>query len=78
MAGPCALLRAAGLLASELLLNTDWQNENRPNWGVVVKTMRVHCKSLHAWRVSFLSSSFLNLDLLATNGETLGASIASI
>ena len=62
-------------LPGELSSNTDWQNENR-----AMRVIYNACVCIHVYLADrfSLSSAFLNLDLLATNGATLGACIASI
>ena len=61
-------------MVSELLPNTDWQNENRlarlKKSGLLHVDLRLQPLSL--------SSAFLNSDLLATSGATPGACIASV
>ena len=65
----------AGSCARELPPNTDWQNENRLTAFPDRAASSAHC---YTFDVYVSSSVFLNLDLLATNGVTLGACIAFI
>ena len=68
----CWLL-VAEFEVGELFPNTDWQNKNR--FLESLKEKAVGCISVYMFDHLVLSSAFLNSDLLATNGATLGACI---